>query len=160
MNSPRLLTDVEGDFTAQVWVGGTFQPGPKSTTTERVPFQAAGLLLIADDRTYLRLERAALYNKNGEVKHYGSWSFREAGQWTVRGVPNVAPLENLAANLRLVRRGDQLSGFVSLDGKKWTALPLIEAALPRRLKVGVSASTSASVEFRPEFADFTLDTAR
>ena len=40
MNSPRLLRDVEGDFTAQVRVGGDFRPSSESTTNERIPFVA------------------------------------------------------------------------------------------------------------------------
>ena len=61
MNSPRLLRDVEGDFVAQVRVSGTFKPSQNSTSNERLPFVGAGLLLMADEKTYFRLERTALY---------------------------------------------------------------------------------------------------
>src|SRR5262245_41109781 len=60
MNSPRLLRDVVGDFVAHVRVHGTFKPSQESTSTERIPFVGAGLLLMADEKTYVRLERAAL----------------------------------------------------------------------------------------------------
>ncbi len=71
MNAPRLLRDVEGDFVVQVRVGGDFTPSNGSTTTERVPFVGAGLVLMNGDNTYIRLERAALRYDSG-VKTYSN----------------------------------------------------------------------------------------
>ena len=58
-NSPMALTDVEGDFVAQVKVAGEVMPG--RTPVEKMPFafHGAGLLLWKDKDNYVRLERTA-----------------------------------------------------------------------------------------------------
>src|SRR5947199_217787 len=48
-NSPRVLRQVDGDFTATVRVTGDFQPGEQSTTGVTYPFNGAGLLLWKDN---------------------------------------------------------------------------------------------------------------
>jgi len=155
MNSPRLLRDVEGDFTAQVRVAGVFQPSNESTTNERIPFVGAGLLLMADDQTYVRLERAALVT-GGETKTFANWELRQDGKWVLAGDASVLPLEDKETYLRLTREGDNLLASVSPDGKEWKELKTLEVKLPAKLKIGVAAGGTSKDVFTPRFDQFKL----
>ncbi len=155
MNSPRLLRDVEGDFVAQVRVRGIFRPSKESTSAERLPFVGAGLLLMADEKTYIRLERAALV-KGGEVKTYANWELRQDGQWVLSGEEKVRPLEDKATLVRLERKGDKLLASVSHDGEKWWELKPLELKLPAKLKIGVAAGGTSMDVFAPQFDQFQL----
>jgi hypothetical protein len=159
MNSPRLLRDVEGDFVAQVRVGGAFQPSATSTTSERIPFVGAGLVLMDGEKTYVRLERAALV-KGGELKTYANWELRRDGEWVLVGAERVRPLEGKETFLRLERKGDKVLGSVSEDGKKWHALNPIDLNLPKRVKLGVAAGTTSTDTFSPRYDSFKLTQAR
>jgi RNA polymerase sigma factor (sigma-70 family) len=155
MNSPRLLRDVEGDFVAQVRVRGTFKPSQDSTSNERIPFVGAGLLLMADEKTYIRLERAAL-RIGAEVKTYANWELREDGNWVLAGDASVQPLEDTETYLRLERKRDKLLASVSHDGKEWRELRSLEPTLPRKLKIGVAAGGTSMDVFAPRFDQFQL----
>src|SRR5262249_35618603 len=56
LNSPRLLRDVEGDFAAEVRVGGNFTPSLLSTDARAFTFLGAGFLLLADEKTFVLFE--------------------------------------------------------------------------------------------------------
>jgi hypothetical protein len=155
MNSPRLLRDAEGDFTAQVKVGGAFRPTTASTTTRRIPFVGAGLVLMNGDKTYVRLERATLY-KGQEYKSYANWELRLDGQWVQAGEESVQPLEDKPAYLRLERKGDRLRAWVSPDGEKWSELPPLDVKLPAKVKIGVAAGTTSAEPFKPTYEGFSL----
>jgi len=155
MNSPRLLRDVEGDFVARVRVGGTFAPSATSTSTVRIPFVGAGLVLMAGEKTYVRLERAAM-RWTGKVKTYANWELRQDGTWVLAGDASVCPLEDKDTYLRLERRGDQLLAAVSHDSDKWTELKPLEVKLPAKLKLGVAAGTTSTEPFRPRYDRFRL----
>jgi RNA polymerase sigma factor (sigma-70 family) len=155
MNSPRLMRDVEGDFVAQVRVSGAFSPSTDSTTPQRVPFVGAGLWLMADDQTYVRLDRATL-RRDGEAKTYASWELRRDGKWELAGDATVQPLEDKATYLRLERKGDKLLASVSHDGKKWSELSPLELKLPAKLKLGVGAGSTSTEPFKPRFDEFKL----
>jgi hypothetical protein len=71
---------------------------------------------MADDKTYVRLERAALV-KGGETKTYANWELRQDGKWVLAGAEAVQPLEDKPTYLRLERKGDKLSAAVSHDGQ-------------------------------------------
>jgi regulation of enolase protein 1 (concanavalin A-like superfamily) len=159
MNSPRLLRDVEGDFVAEVRVGGKFTPSLGSTTNERLPFVGAGLVLMAGEKTYVRLERAVL-RLNGVVKTYVNWELRQDGKWVLAGEAAVLPLKGQQTYLRLQRKGDKVLGFASEDGKKWTELKALELKLPAKLKLGVAAGTTSTDPFAPRYDLFKLRAAR
>jgi regulation of enolase protein 1 (concanavalin A-like superfamily) len=155
MNSPRLLRDVEGDFKAEVRVGGDFRPTTSSTTNQRIPFVGAGLVLMADDKTYIRLERATLY-KGQEFKTYANWELRQDGNWVQAGQESVLPLDDKPTYVRLERKGDRILASVSQDGDKWSELPPLEVKLPAKLKIGLAAGTTSSEPFKPRFDEFRL----
>src|SRR4051812_8587189 len=55
--APRVLRPVKGDFTIEVKVGGEFEPGEKSTQEGRTGYTGAGLVVFADEKNFVRLER-------------------------------------------------------------------------------------------------------
>jgi RNA polymerase sigma factor (sigma-70 family) len=156
MNAPRLLRDVEGDFVAEVRVGGdSFKPSADSTTTERKSFVGAGLVLMDGDKTYIRLERAGLH-RDGELHTYPNWELRKDGEWKLAGGAFGLPFEYKDTYLRLERKGDQVLGSYSQDGKEWTSLDPLEVTLPARLKVGIAAVSTSAEPFKPRFDAFKL----
>lgn len=155
MNAPRLLRDVRGDFVAEVRVGGKFAPSDPSATPERIPFVGAGLVLMDGEKTFARLERAAM-RTGGEVKTFANWEMREGGKWVLAGHASVCPLKGKVTYLRLERRGDKLLASVSEDDKEWTELKALEVKLPAKLKLGVAAISTSSEPFAPHLDRFKL----
>jgi regulation of enolase protein 1 (concanavalin A-like superfamily) len=153
MNAPRLLRTVEGDFVAEVRVGGKFVPSVASTLRDRPPHLGAGLVLMADEKTYIRLDRAA--SRRDEVTTYANWELRRDGKWEMPGTAEVL-LKESHTYLRLERRGDRILGAVSEDGKTWTQMKPLELKLPAKLKLGVRAGTTSTDTFAPHFDRFKL----
>jgi regulation of enolase protein 1 (concanavalin A-like superfamily) len=144
LNAPRVLREIEGDFIADLRVAGTFKPtGPTANPNVR-PFVGAGLLLWSDAGNYIRLERAAI-DHNGRLLPYALFEERRASQLT----PPFGGLQLTegAIVLRLERRGDQISGFISIDGADWRAFPPRTVKFPAKLKLGVSAISSSRQPF-------------
>jgi regulation of enolase protein 1 (concanavalin A-like superfamily) len=153
MNAPRVLSDVEGDFRIQVKVRGEVHPVGTSTNPESTPFCGAGLLVWHDERNYIRLERASLVD--------GEW-YRPYLNFEVRrdGRPVPAPplsLGDLPVTLRIERRGQTITGWVSYDGAEWTKAGEREVTYPARIKIGVVAVSTSRRVFSPVFQGLRLD---
>jgi regulation of enolase protein 1 (concanavalin A-like superfamily) len=154
MNAPRVLRDVEGDFIAHVKVSGAFRVG-NALLEDRAAYNGAGLLLMKDEKTYIRIERAA-FTRN-ETFHYANFELREDGEINQFGNATDQPLEDGKDTwLRLERQGDKIHGAVSQDGIKWLYQEPKTVALPKKLQVGVAAVNTASLEFAPQFTEFKL----
>jgi regulation of enolase protein 1 (concanavalin A-like superfamily) len=153
MNSPRVLREVEGDFIAQVKVVGEFGPD-KSPVKDRVSFQGAGLLLMKDDQTYVRLEHGVSFDpKSGQTFTYPSLELREDGSAVRLGHSDTICLEKQQmAFLRLERHGDKILGAVSPDGNKWLSLNPMTVTVPKKLRIGVAAVNTAGIPFVPRFS--------
>jgi hypothetical protein len=61
MTAPRVLREVEGDFTAQVKVTSEFDSGKMAANANTRPFVSAGLILWQNEKNYVRLERNAFW---------------------------------------------------------------------------------------------------
>ncbi len=72
------------------------------------------------------------------------------------GNASLKPLEDKETFLRLERRGDQVLGSVSQDGKDWYTFIPIEVELPEAVKIGVAACNTSSKPFAPRFDRFQL----
>ena len=153
MNAPRLIRDVNGDFTAQVKVDGELKPAAPSTNPAGVPFVGAGLVVTAGDRVCLRLERAAL-NRNGTTSTYVNWEAHAPGlrQSASSGLRPDEP----AVYLRLRRQGNRFFAALSRDGTNWSELPPQDVNAPAGVKVGVEALTTSAEAFKASFDDFRL----
>src|SRR4051812_32834403 len=59
-NAPRVVREVEGDFTMQVKVPKFPMPDADAEATGLYPFMSAGLLVWQDEKNFFRVERAAV----------------------------------------------------------------------------------------------------
>jgi regulation of enolase protein 1 (concanavalin A-like superfamily) len=153
-DAPRMLLEVEGDFTAQVRIRGDFQPSTTSTAARHDPSLGAGLLLWSDAKTLVRLERVAMLGRNGQVRG-AFWDAWQEGQHKVEG-RIVSPLTGGEAYLRLERQGDKVHPAVSADGVKWNELAALEIDLPPKIKIGMAALSTSTDPFAPIFDRFQL----
>lgn len=148
MNAPRLLFDAEGDFNALVRVSGEFLPSMNSTVPGKPPVVAAGLVLLVDERTYIRLERLVVY-RNQKFEDFGNWEIRQDGKRTFSQTSKR--LNGKETYLRLIRTGNQLRGSVRAEGQQWDVLRPITISLPQRVRIGVDAISGSMKPFAPSF---------
>lgn len=156
MDAPRVMQKVEGDFDLQVKVDGTFAPGEEHGSGSRLPYQGAGLTVMADATNYIRMERAVMLY--GEIRHYINFEIRVDGELQRFGSNEKFPLdETKPVWLRLERREDMMRGGMSHDGKEWTwgeAKELTPKAWDAKpVQAGVHAISSSMEEFAPVFAE-------
>ena len=152
-DAPRMVRDVEGDFTAQVRVSGDFHPSTTSSAPGQDSFLGAGLVLWSDAKTLVRLERAARHKMNRvQDAHWEVWG---GGQRKPIGLI-FTRLGGEEAYLRLERRGDKVHASVSEDGTKWSTLDPLDIELPAKVKIGVAAISTSTTPFVPTFDQFQL----
>ncbi len=157
MDAPRVLQTLDGDFDLQVKVDGTFEPGKEHGTGSRVPYQGAGLVVIADAANYIRMERATMLF--GELRNYINFEIRVDGELQRFGSNEKFPLDPAKPVwLRLERRGETMRGGMSHDGREWSwgeAKELTSKSWAKEsLQAGVHAVSSSSGKFAPVFAEF------
>ena len=152
VNAPRVLQEVEGDFSAQVKVCGAIRPTAPGTVAGHLAYQAGGLLLWGDNRNYVRLERAALY-REGTVQPIAAFEARVKGELAGARSCEVPDQD---AWLRLERRGNRLFGAVSPDGRVWTPLEPLEVEFPAKVRVGVTAVNAARQPLSVRFEDLQI----
>lgn len=152
-NAPRVMTRVKGDFIVQVRVSGELSPGNQSTADQRRAYQGGGLLLVADDRNHISLQKGALLNGDG-VRRYANFEARKDGK--AGPSRNGMELEIRPTWLRLERHGTRVHALVSEDGVRWKAYDPVEMALPDEVSVGVEAVSSSSRDLLCEFDNFAI----
>ncbi len=141
-NAPAVLTDAEEDFTATVNVPEKLAPGGQCARPGFLPYQGTGLLLWNDPGNYVCLERAAIL-RNDKIIPYANFELHEKGRR--QGVSVALP--DGPIRLRLVRRGNQITGSVSRDGKAWKDLQTLTVDYPTKVKLGVAAVNSSTQPF-------------
>ncbi|HEV3258345.1 MAG TPA: DUF1349 domain-containing protein [Gemmataceae bacterium] len=157
MNGPRVLKEVEGDFTAQVKVTGDFDPGDKAANPRTSPFNGAGLLVWQDEKNYIRLERNRWWVADqGKYACYPPLvEYFQDGEY--KGTDPDATTDDFFKGrstwLKIERQGDKVIASYSHDGKKWAVAKEIEAALPKKVQVGVAAVNTSTQPFTVEFAE-------
>jgi regulation of enolase protein 1 (concanavalin A-like superfamily) len=157
-NAPRILQDVDGDFTAQVKVSGTFEPGPAGTVPGAHPFNGAGLLLWDNNENYVRLERNVWTESEGEHASYlPLFEYWKNDKDLTLGAHSSTPLfTGPCTYLRITRRGNQLSAAFSNDGVEWTEANSIAVEFPQKIKVGVDAINTSKRPLTVEFSELKL----
>ncbi len=157
-NAPRVLREVDGDFTVQVKVSGSFEPGKAGTLPGAYPFNGAGLLLWANDENYLRLERNVWITSHGERSSYlPLFEYWKDDKDLTQGTPSTKPFfKGRSAYLRLTRQGNQDRAAVSNNGVDWVATHPVTVQFPRTIKVGVAAINTSKQPFKVEFAELKL----
>jgi regulation of enolase protein 1 (concanavalin A-like superfamily) len=152
LNAPRVVQEVEGDFTISVRVRGEFQPEGPGTRHEALPYNGAGLVIWLDDDHNVRLERGAVL-RNSRVGALLLWQKHDGEEPPAH---KNAFLEEGDVYLKVERRGSRLAGFYSTDGEQWGETAPMEINWPARLKVGLSAVNSAFSPLSVRFEEFTL----
>src|SRR4030095_207582 len=159
--APRVVQEVKGDFTIEVRVDGEFQPGDDSTQAGRTGYTGAGLVFFADEKNFIRIERATLHG-TGDIAHpYTNFEIRVDGVLERIGNTGDLPTEGDKPTwLRLERRGQQVRGAMSQDGENWTyGEPKIrrsDAWLQNDLEAGVAAISTSRKPFTPIYSGLIL----
>jgi regulation of enolase protein 1 (concanavalin A-like superfamily) len=151
MNAPRVLRDIEGDFIVQLKVSGNVQHAGDRTSDRYAAYHGAGVLLWQDDRNYIRFERAAVAQENGQAFHYANFELRKDGE---RASGNHAQIPDQDTFLRLERRGGKVLAAVSQDGVRWESLEPIAVEFPGRIRLGVDAINTSTEPFKAEFSEW------
>jgi hypothetical protein len=160
-NAPMTLIEVEGDFAAIVEVTGDMTPGtnlPKDRQGNDIPFtfQGAGLLLYQDKDNFVRLERTAgvsvatlqpihkiLFEVVKDGKHVENQSY-----------PPVP--EGPVALLLMRKKGKVMCGASLNLTAPAVPIKLVELDLPKKVKIGLSASNISAKPYTAQFEGFAL----
>jgi regulation of enolase protein 1 (concanavalin A-like superfamily) len=162
MKAPRVLREVDGDFTAQVKVTGEFMPGEKAGAENTRPFNSGGLLLWQDSKNYIRLERNTWWvNEVGKhacfpplIEHYKDGDYQNTNP---EGTLDEF-FKGKSTWLRLERKGDKVTASYSHDGKEWTEAKVMTADLPKKLQIGVAVVNTSAKDCTVEFEDLRIVT--
>ncbi len=156
-NAPRVVSEIAGDFDAQVRVSGDFGPGSTTTVPSRRPYHGGGLLLVQDRDTYVRLERSAV-RLDDRVRHYLNFELRRGDTLAVS--LNTISIPDDDTYLRLERRRNRVIGSTSPDGDHWTSYDPIEADLGETLEIGLLAVSSSNVPLAVRFDDIAISAGK
>lgn len=156
-NSPLFLTDVQGDFVAQVKVSGQVRPGTQPIRGMPFPpFHGAGLLLWQDENNYLRLERTSIYSPEGRRLHQILLELCRDGK-TQPG--QFRDARDADIYLRFDRRGSEVRCSYSSDGgRNWPEIKRQMVSFPNAVKVGISVSNTSPQPFPAHFEEWQLTT--
>jgi regulation of enolase protein 1 (concanavalin A-like superfamily) len=149
--APRILQEVAGDFTAQVKVHAFPRPKARtSSTTQKISYVGAGLLVWQDDRNFIRVLRAG--KGEGDSVFVHSEAYRDGKYVPFSQALRYTGMEDKSTYVRLVRRGRIFTTWRSFDGSQWEELQSHASdTLPTKLQVGVAALNSTIREFAPQF---------
>jgi hypothetical protein len=165
MNAPRVLREVEGNFTATVKVTCALTPGKGVTVGASSAGYYAGLLLWAGEKEYVRLERNARWPRGGGNKLV---SFTPGFEYWKDGVqkersPGDGPADFFKGEstwFQLERKGAKVTARLSHDGKEWTVAQEVDAELPKKVRIGVAAINTSDTPFTVEFREFKVAAGR
>ena len=160
MSAPRVLREVDGDFTVQVKVSGEFDPGDEAAKDDLAPFNSAGLLLWQDEKNYLRLERNGWWS----IKDKTTACYAPLIEYYIDGhnrgpKAKVEPedfFQSPSTWLKLERRDDKVTAFYSHDGQEWTEAKQIVVEFPPKIQVGAAAVNTSKKPFTVQFEEFQL----
>ncbi|WP_207957741.1 ThuA domain-containing protein [Streptomyces sp. YIM 98790] len=137
----------EGDWTIETKVDG-------SAFDER--YQQAGLMVYADDTTYVKLDYLTT-NAPGQAVSRAIELRGEAGDVILQPAPNASPAPAQGVwHLRLTKSGDTYTGSYSADGESWTELaPVTNPALAEGTpRFGIFALGGEQTAAKPALFDY------
>lgn len=136
--APVVLQEVEGDFEVSVAIQPGINPDGTYAHSNRVLWNAAGLLVEWDNDNFARLE-LSVRQPIGKKEDNRVWAQRVVNKnwkWdepSIKGANADRPLF-----LRIQRTGPQIKWAHSFDKETWTELePFGASGWPAKLKVGV-----------------------
>lgn len=165
LTAPRVVQPLTGDFRIQVKVEGEFQPGEESTQEGRTGYTGAGLVIFADSRNYVRIERASLETGGTRgPRPYTNFEIRVDGE--LHGIGTTGDIPTLAGKptwLRLEKKGREVFGSMSQDGVTWTSgnSKALEAPAwtTNTVLAGVAAISTSKKTFTPVYSELTITQA-
>ena len=132
---PRVLKSIEGDFAVQVTVDGNLLLPDNRTVTAYV---SGGLLLMKDDRNYIRLERAS-FTRLGVINHYVNFEQRIDAKRTRMGLFRDYPLSNdQPVDLRLEVKSGIVRALARRTGQPWHEMGAAKVDTDSTFSVGIS----------------------
>jgi regulation of enolase protein 1 (concanavalin A-like superfamily) len=151
---PRLVREVEGDFTVEVTVKPEFDLAPAWSRRVEDIFQSAGLRVFAGENRWIRWEHGLYKNAEGH-------QLREE---TMRGGKNVVIQRatktwdrTKPVRLRISRHGDLFSTAWSQDDGDWVESPAsLNLGWPRKVQVGPWITNRVTRLFVARFSGFKL----
>jgi regulation of enolase protein 1 (concanavalin A-like superfamily) len=152
MNAPRVLQAVDGDFTVEVKVRGTFAPTAPNIPG-RFAYTGAGIVVMKDEHTYVGFQRAAC-RRDGITYYYANFELRQ--NHSIAAFDEQMFADSSDVILRVERRDDVIYGAVSQDGNSWHEMKPISVALPSHVMVGVVAVNSSDEKFIAQFEGYKL----
>ena len=161
-NAPMALAEIEGDFVAMVEVTGEMSPGstiPKDRQGNMIPFtfNGAGLILYKDKDNFVRLERTAgISVENLQSIHKVLIEIVKEGKQL--DTTNVYwPLPEGNVQLIMIRRKGKARFQFRPSGSHATFVsPEFELDLPKKVKIGLTASNISAKPFTANFEDFAV----
>jgi regulation of enolase protein 1 (concanavalin A-like superfamily) len=159
-NAPRVVREVEGDFTAEVRTSGDFPTDNHSLSEGRWAFYGSGLVIWESEKNYIRFERARMNIPKSGWRCYPNWELRQDGAMTRGWLWEDGTLDaTQPAHLRITRKGQEVTGEVSQDGKEWRKLPKLDVKFGRTVRVGIAALQNTAAGYKPVFDGLTITSA-
>lgn len=162
MNAPRVLREVEGDFTATVKVTCALTPGKGVAKGANTAGCYAGLLLWAGEKDYIRLERNARWAGDSLVSFTPGFEYWKEGRLK-EGAPGGGAADFFKEDstwFKLERKGGKVTAHYSHDGKEWNEVKEVDTELPKKLHIGVAAINSSDTPFTVEFEDLKVEASK
>ena len=151
-NAPRILQDVQGDFSVQVKTSAFPRPALNSASHSRGAYVSAGLVIWSDEKNFFRLDSAAgagLLKSSIYLERFVDGRRLPTPFWA---------LSNKDIYLKVERQGNQFT-FAFKDGSKdkaWEGNSQLTAAMPSKLKVGVFAINFTNTPFTAPLQELEL----
>lgn len=154
LTAPRVLNEVEGDFSWQVRVACPLTPGPIPSSRTNQAFYGAGILVWQDERNFLRLERNTWTDRAGNSSSFTPLleTLQNGASINYNGPTSNLPFFREATWFRLDRKGNTMTASMSHDGTNWQHLRAFPIAFGTRLMVGVSAINTSKEPLTVEFS--------
>lgn len=156
MDAPRVVREIDGDFSIQVRVAKFVQPKANTASNKDKPasFVGSGLLVWQDDKNFVRFLRAANADRKDFPVFVAAEYFAE-GKMAAGGAAKTADQDTL---LRIERKKGRITLSESADGKSWSTRrpPGRDIALTGKVKVGIAVINSTTAEITHEFSALTL----
>jgi regulation of enolase protein 1 (concanavalin A-like superfamily) len=151
---PRVMREVEGDFTMEVTVQPAFDLAQAWSRQGKDVFQGAGLLLQAGTR-WIRWERGLYKNADG---HELREETMRAGKSTVVRRQNDTWDPAKPVRLRMSRRGDSFTTAWSQNDKPWVEAPASRnLGWPAKVLIGVCSTNYVSRLFPARFTSLKFE---
>ena len=150
LNAPRVVRDVEGDFTATVKIR-VLAPGG-----DRPPARfTAGLLVMASDADLVYHARQ-LDTTRPMPRLSGAHGLVLGGRQTRSGTSGGGIFSAETATFRVHRVKDKVRLAVASGADRWHTMPELTAPFPDRVLVGLYAGQEGATSFTAEFEDFVV----